>query len=1346
MTALDRPALSAAKRELLQRRLRGRAGPSGPAELPPVLPRSEDGPAPLSVSQEQLWYFGQLVPDRPVCNEAVTIRKDGAFNPAAFRRAFAELLRRHDIGQTTYPVVHGEAVALVGDPQFPLPLHDLSDLPADVAQARAAELVAEDFARPYDLTRGPLVRAHLVRLSAEHHRLYLGLHQIVFDGVTLYRVILPDLIRLYDDCAAGREPGLPVPSLSYLDYAVWERDWVSGPAVASRIDWWREHLAGAPTLALPLDHPRPAVARFRSAMEPFTLSRDLVEELRELGQRHGATLFHTLATAYAALLHRYSRQDDVVFGTVGDLRQRPELHRMAGYCLTPFVVRADLSGEPTFAELLRRVSTEVVSGLDHLVPFERLVRELRPVRDGAANPVLRANLVLEPKVWEADPEWSLHQLEVEIGNAVGTSKFDLALECDERPDGHISGRLSYDRDLFSAGTARQLVRTWQRLLRVLIDEPTALLSRVELVDEEERHRQLEAWNDAVAVPDVRSTVHALVEAQAIRAPDRVAVVHEQQQLTYGELDRRAEVVARRLRARGAGAGDVVAVCLERSLDMVVGLLGVLKSGAAYLPLDPGHPVERREQLVDDAQARLLLTSRSLGATGAAPAPGPAGPTVLLVEDDEPGDEGDRERAVPSAAPESTAYVMYTSGSTGRPKGVLVRHRNVVGYINSVLAECGLGADDAVLALATYTFDIFVADVFPTLAVGARIVLAGREEALDARRLACLIESSGTTRVNATPVIWQGLLDAGWPGSRHLVASSGGDALSDALAQALLPRVGELWNNYGPTETTCSATRAQILPGDAVTLGRPILGTRVYVLDDHQQLLPPGVVGEICIAGSGVAVGYLRRPEETARRFCPDPFVAGATLYRSGDLGRHLPDGRLQYLGRADDQVKVRGIRIEPGEIEVALLDCPGVSAAVVTASGDGSDRRLTAYVVPSGGAAVTTAELRVALRRVLPEYMVPAAFVVLEVLPTTTSGKVDRQALPAPDVAPVVDEVAIGRMTPLEQDLAGVWARVLGLPSVAPDAGFFDLGGHSLLAVRLLVEVERTLSVVVPLNSLFRDGATVRGMAAGIEDARSKGRPSHQPAEGEAWAGRGVLTLFFVHPHAGTVPATRHFTGPLGPALPVDVLVPERPGGVFDRSRSIEQMAVPLLDALRATQPTGPYLLAGYSLGGLLAYELARQLTAAGEEVAWLGLLDSGCATGRARRRSQRELLVLYARRGPLVLLRQCLSALRRERQKLRMRLRPDPEVFDLEGADHLASHYVAEPVDAPLAVFGTDTMVHVQGFGPTLGWQSVHAGPVEFHEVPGTHESLLLTPHVERVAEVFSRSLREAAAGAALR
>ena len=868
--------LSDAKRALIQRRLRGHSRPRD--EHAPSLSRvTQLRPAPLSVAQEQLWYFSQLAPGNPVYNEAVSIRKDGAFDADAFREAFREIVRRHEIWRSTYELRDGEPVQVVHQvPELLLPLIDLSHLPQPDAERDAAAIAAEDARRPYSLETGPLVRPTLVKLGADQHRLYLALHHLVFDGVSLYRIILPELIALYNaNCSVGGLR-LPPPEMQYADYAAQSREWADSQEFAGRLAYWREHLAGTPSLQLPWDHPRPAAQRFRGSMLPLRISRDLSDRLRSLGRRPGATLFQVIATAFAVLLHRLSGQEEIVFGSLSDLRDRTELENMVGYCLTPLVIRSTAGDELSFVELMSRVRGDLLTGLEHAVPFDRIVRELNPDRDPGANPVFQAAIALEPPPPVLDPSWSLHQMEAAIGNKVGHAKFDLHLELDERREGHIDGRLIFNTDLFEAQTAERIAGHWETLLHSIVDDPDMPVSKLNVLSAAERHTQLFAWNETQAEYPRGGCVHDLVAAQVQRTPEAIAIECGDERLTFAELDRSANRIAHRLQALGARAGTLVALCIERSPAMVTTMLGILKSGAAYLPLDPGHPAGRLAYVLADSGADILVTQSDLLSRF------PTCPAKTLCIDIE------RFEALSNQAPESSssahdlAYVIYTSGTTGRPNGVGIQHRSAVNFLTSMAREPGMGSTDIVVAVTTIAFDIAALEIWLPLTIGARCVLATSKIAADGFRLAELLDSSGATLMQATPSAWQMVVDAGWRGRPGLVALCGGEALTTRLADSLLDRVAALWNMYGPTETTVWSTMARVERGQPITIGRPIANTRVYVLDRHLSPVPVGVVGEIFIGGDGLTA---RLSEATG----PDRRPASARPLVVGSQG--LPHGR-----------------------------------------------------------------------------------------------------------------------------------------------------------------------------------------------------------------------------------------------------------------------------------------------------------------------------------------------------------------------------------------------------------------------------------------------------------------------
>lgn len=1325
-------ALSADKLALLEQRLRGAldAVPPSPAAVPRP---TRLGSAPLSPAQEQLWYFSRLAPDNPVYNEAVSIRKDGPLDLRAFRAAFNEILRRHEIWRSTFAVDEGRPVQIVHPaPTLELPVIDIRGTPVAAREREAVRIVAQEARVPYDLEQGPLIRPLLFRFADDHHRLYLSLHHIVFDGISLSRVILPELITLYETFSDQRTPALPEPLIQYADYAVAMREATNSGDEARNIDYWRRHLDGAAPLQLPLDHPRAPQQRFRGSMTSVHVGSGVADELRSIARTSSATLFQVVAAAFAVLLHRFSGQDDIVFGTLTDMRHRSELERMVGYCVTPLVLRVDLNDDPCFLDLLDRCKGELLAGLAHLMPFERLVQALQPRRQPGANTLFQVGCVLQPRTVTGNPTWSLHLAEVAVGNAVGNAKFDLLLELDERPEGHIDGRLTYDRDLLSHETAARLVACWTTLLGGIAANPRRHVSVLPLLTEEQRHRQLVEWNDTAATYARNACLHELVEDQVKRTPDAVAAVFDDEKLTYRQLDERANGVAARLTALNPQRG-LVAIYLERSLDMLVGMLAILKSGAAYLALDRAHPARRLSLMLEDSKAMALLTDSRLLATLRDP------PARVVCIDGDPAGEFDQVKPRPAVNAEDLAYVLYTSGSTGTPKGVCISHRSVVNLLTAVARELGMGSGDTIMAITTYAFDIAVIELWLPLVTGARLVMASSEVAADGRRLVALVERSDITIMQATPATWQMIIDAGWRGDPELRAVSTGETLSLQLAESLLERAATVWNMYGPTETTVWSTGVRVQRGVPLTIGRPIANNRIYILGRGRQPVPVGVTGELAIAGDGVGAGYLNRPGLTSEQFVPDPFVANKRMYLTGDLARYLPDGQIEHLGRLDHQIKIRGFRVEPGEIEAALTAAPNVAEAVVVAQDhELVGTRLIAYVVPTG-APPQPSDLRSRLRATLPAYMVPSVFVILEALPLSANGKIDRAALPEPSMTH--DAGAARNVAPRnagEQRMANIWAEVLDVRKVGIDEDFFELGGHSLLALRVLAEVERELGIELPLISFFDStSVTVASLAAEVEITRKQesdtgtrmGQPEQEPS-----------VVFFVQPLR--MLAIRRLTRALGSDFRVvGVRLPDGIVGRFDRSQSIEDIARPMLDTVRRTQPRGPFFIAGYSLGGVLAYEIAGRLEALGEQVAWLGVLEGFTPSAAVHWLRLRQRAVRQWRRGPRGGLAKFREALRRKLTLHLVRLRPQSAQntsFDGRGAIKLVARYACPPNSAPMDLFVTGSGAAASG-SDSLGWDEVHAGPLRVHSVDGDHSTMMTDWDTGALAEIVSTTVKEA-------
>ncbi|HZF12446.1 MAG TPA: amino acid adenylation domain-containing protein, partial [Thermoanaerobaculia bacterium] len=972
-------------------------------------------------------------------------------------------------------------------------------------------LAREEALRPFDLGRGPLLRATLLRLAEPRHLLLLTLHHIVADGWSM-GILVRELGELYGAAASGRPAVLPELPVAYADFAVWQREWLAGGALDEPLAWWRERLAGAPAvLDLPLDRPRPAAPAFRGAHLPFRLPAELSRALSSFGRARGATPFIVLLSIFSALLSRLSGEEDLVVGSPVANRERPEVSGLIGFFVNTLALRADLSGDPTFGAFLERVRVGTMEALAHQdVPFERLVEELAPERDLRHTPLFQVMLALQSAPVEP---LTLPGLALEpLLFASDSAKFDLTLALTETAEG-LSGGFEYATDLFDRVTVERLAAAYGRLLGAAVERPESRLSELPLLSGAERHQALVEWNDtASGYP--RQSLHRLFEEQAAARPEAVAVVGEEGQLTYGELDRQAARIARRLRRLGVRGEARVGLCLERSAEMVAAVLGILKAGGAYLPLDPFQPRERQALLLSDAAPAAIVGARPLLAM----LPGTA--LRLAVEDLVEGDGA--EAAFDPAAdreetgPEGLAYVLYTSGSTGVPKGVEVHHAAVARLVCDT-GYAAFGPDEVFLQLAPMSFDAATLELWGPLLHGGRLVLFPPGPVSPAA-VGAAVARHGVTTLWLTAGLFHLAVEeglAGLGGLRQLLA--GGDVLSPShveRALAALPGVAVI-NGYGPTEnTTFSCTHR--LPGGwsggTVPIGRPIANSPAYLLDRAMEPVPAGATGEIYVGGAGLARGYLRLPDRTGERFVPDPFATGegggARLYRTGDLARRLPDGTLRFLGRWDFQVKVRGFRVELGEVEAVVAACPGVEAVVVTAHPDpGGDRRLVAYVV-ARDAAVTPGELRQALQVRLPEAMIPARFVFLGALPLGANGKVDRRALPAPEENGEGEKGEAPR-TALEARLAAIWRQLLGRAQLSRHDDFFALGGHSLLATRLLSRLRTDFAVELPLRQLFEQ-PTLAAQAALVAAARAAATAAIPPIPAIPGGDRaGFLPLSF---------------------------------------------------------------------------------------------------------------------------------------------------------------------------------------------------------------------------------------------
>ena len=1070
--------MSRAKRALLEKRLRGGMAEAKRPATSGIPLRDPSTPAPLSFAQRRLWFLDQLQPGSPAYIIPGGVRIRGQLDLLAFQNALSEIFRRHESLRTVFRDEGSNEPVQVVTPVSTLGLNveDLRGVPDPKREGTAKQWLAEEAVRPFDLAAGPLFRATWLRLADDEHILAMTAHHAVWDGWSA-GVLLGELRALYDAFSTGQPSPLPEPPIQYADYAAWQHDWLQGRALDEQLAYWGEHLASSPPLlALPTDRPRPAVQTVRGALHRFKLPGRLAKALSELSRQEGATLFMTLMAAFTTLLSRYSGQKDVVIGTPVAGRSRPETEGVIGLFVNTLCLRTDLTGDPTFRELVARVREVALAAFSHQeLPFEKLVEVLQPTRDMSYSPLFQVMFALQNL-----PPQSMKLSGAEIipiKPEARASPFDLTLYVWE--DGEqLEGAFEYNIDLFGEDTIRRLQQHFGGLLANAVANPEQTISRLELLTASERQRQLVAWNASECDYPREATLPGLFERQAARTPDATSVVFEGASLSYRELDEQSSQLARHLRSLGVAPDVLVGVALRRSLGLVVGLLGVLKAGGAYVPLDPTFPPERLAFMLSDANVAVLLTQETLRES--LPPVGEA-QIVSLDADWEPISELDATALSVGPGPEDLAYVIYTSGSTGLPKGVQIPHRAVVNFLTSMQREPGLSEGDVLLSVTTLSFDISVLEIFLPLSVGAELVLVSRETASDGEALAARLTEVGATAMQATPTTWRLLLEAGWQGDGRLKAMCGGEAWSRDLAEELLQRSGSVWNMYGPTETTIWSAVRKLDPGAGpVLIGGPIANTQLYVVDGHLQPVPIGVAGELCIGGDGLARGYLNRPELTAERFPADPFrdEPGARLYRTGDLVRYQSDGDIEFVGRLDHQVKIRGFRVELGEIEAVLQDHPAVQQVVVLAREDvPGDQRLVAYLVPESEPAPPIAELRRFARSKLPDYMIPTACLTLASLPLTPNHKIDRQALPAPEPGQRALGVGfVAARTPYEAVLTGIWADVLRLERVGVQDDFFELGGHSLLATQVVSRVRGALHVEMPLRALF-EGPTIAELA-----------------------------------------------------------------------------------------------------------------------------------------------------------------------------------------------------------------------------------------------------------------------------
>jgi amino acid adenylation domain-containing protein len=1097
---------------------------------PPILPRGEQSELLLSYAQTRLWFLDQLEPNSPFYNIPVALRLQGHLNQVALTQSLAEIIQRHEALRTNFVTVNGQPTQVINTlTNWTVSVINLQHLSPEEQKNAAKKLVKEQALQPFDLANEALVRATLIVLNNNEYWLSLCLHHVISDGWSM-GVFIEELTALYNAVNQGQvSPLKPLP-IQYTDFAIWQRKWFRGEVLENQLNYWKKQLAEAPTfLPLPTDKPRPARQSFTGAHQEFQLSLELTQKLTELSQQQGVTMFMTLLAAYGTLLYRYTGQSDILIGTPIANRNRREIESLIGFFVNTLVMRTDCSENPSFQELLMRVREMSLSAYTHQdLPFEMLVEALQPERNLSHTPLFQVMFALEntPLSEVKMSGLTIDSLPLEWG----TAKFDLTLSMQNTETG-LMGVWEYNTDLFNSETVERMNGHFLTLLEGIIANPNERVSQLPLLTKVEQQQLLiDGHNTQVDYP-ADKCIHQLFEEQVERTPNDVAVVFEEQQLTYNELNRRANQLAHYLQSLGVKPDELVGICVERSLEMIVGLLGILKAGGAYVPLDPEYPIERLSFMLEDSQVKVLVTQAKLVES----IPEHQAQLICLDTEWEKIAQNIPSNPESGVKPDNLTYIIYTSGSTGKPKGVLVNHANVVRLFAATDSWYHFNSNDVWTLFHSYAFDFSVWEMWGALLYGGRLVVVPYLITRSPEAFYQLLCQEKVTILNQTPTAFRQLIQAeeslkgSFPLSRGDRSSTtdndlslrlvifGGEALEINSLQPWFNRHGDqcpqLVNMYGITETTVHVTYRPLsmtdLDSTASVIGCPIPDLQVYLLDQYLQLVPVGVPGEMYVGGAGVTKGYLNRPELTTERFIPSPFEkdevipptplnkggtqGGAKLYKTGDLARYLPKGELEYLGRIDNQVKIRGFRIELGEIEALLASHPQIWETVVIVRDDTTgDKRLVAYIVPQSEKTITINEIRQFLKAKLPSYMVPNAFVILDALPLTANGKIDRRALPPSESSSEPSEKYVAPRNPIEDILVNVWSEILKVEKVGINDNFFELGGHSLLATKLVAQIRDRLKIELPLRQLFNT-ATLAELAQGIEQLKQQTPDSPVP-------------------------------------------------------------------------------------------------------------------------------------------------------------------------------------------------------------------------------------------------------------
>ncbi len=1306
---------------------------------------------PLSFEQRAVWFGSKLDQTRCAYNVPRALLITGDLDVTALARGLSELIQRHAVLRTIFRTVEGEPRQfVVPEWRVPLPITDLCKLKPTERMLRARRIVETEAESPFQYAETPLLRAQLLRTDEQQHLLFVGTHHMIFDERS-EPILIHELLAAYRAFADGRAPELPELPIQYRDYVDRQRTLVKGQIFEKRLEYWRRQLSDLPSLELPIDRPRPKIQTFRGANVPIELPLKLTDTLKELGKTESATLFMILLGAFQVVLARLSGQEDIVIGSVL-VNRHNDTKGLIGLFTNTVMCRTKLSGNPTFREVLRRVREMALAATSNQLPFESIVEALTPRRALNRIPLYQVSFLLSR---DRPKSYSIGDLRLELMEIEEhTAKVDLSMRLFNGQDG-VRGYLNYNTDLFDSATIRRMVIYFRTLLEGIAADCDARISELPMVGSVERNKVLREWNDTSRDYPKNVRLHELIEAQVERTPAAVAIIFEEERLSYREVNQRANRLAHRLRKLGVASESIVGVFAERSVEMIVGLVATLKAGGAYLPLDPSHPPDRLNFMLSEAQPFVLLAQRGL----AAHLPQFPGKVVYLEDDF----SGERDDNISNATkPENLAYVIYTSGSTGQPKGVMNTHRGICNWLLWLQETYPLNNADRILQKTAFTFDASLGEFFRSLTAGSQLVLARPGLHGDSRYLIKTICENHITAIQFVPSMLSAFLEDNNAGRclslRYVIC--GGEALPVELQErffAVLPQA-ELHNVYGPTEAAVVVTHWKCELGSAehiVPIGRPIANTQIYILDRVMQPVPLGVVGEIHIGGVQVASGYHSRPELTAERFVPNPFGEGR-LYKTGDLARHRSDGAIEFLGRIDHQVKLRGFRIELGEIEGVLKEHPAVHGAVVTAHQNNSQiSRLVAYVT-GDLSRIKVRELQALLKAKLPEYMLPSAILSLEKFPLNLNGKIDRRALPAPSITRG-EKAFVEASTTLEAQLVAIWESVLEMAPIGVTDDFFEIGGDSLLGTRIFSEIQNTTGRNLPLATLFQM-PTIEKLAAALRQDGWK--PNWAPLV--AVQPQGSRPPFFsVHGGFGGVLFYGALARLLGTDQPFYSLQAEGLDGGPIKHPTIPSMATYYLHEISRVQPHGPYFLGGYSFGGVVAFEMAQQLHAIGEKVALLVLFDSLNAekprrrsiAARVRKRVQalrssgEGEIVRNLLRGTCHKLTSVLAKRLQNAQKLlhRSELLAEGSISDPTSAVQLVqmsnkralADYKLRSYAGRVTLFRAEDPDDGHVHAADYGWTKFAKGGISIHEIPGKHQVIFAPPNVSVLAEKLDACIR---------